>query len=265
MKIYSKGSATITLLLCSVLAGCKGKQADTAAPGQAAPAAAPTFQVDAATAGSIHGVVSYTGAKPKPSVIDMSSDPLCVQAHKGKALDESMVVSSKGGLGNAFVYITSGLEGKHFAPPATPVTIDQGGCWFRPRVLGIQVEQTLNITNSDPVTHNIHPMAKVNREWNHSQGPGDPPMHRTFSKQEIMIPVKCNIHDWMHAYIGVVDNPYFATTKDDGTFDLPNLPPGTYTVTAWHETLGTQQTTVTVAQSGKAETTLQFHANGTAK
>ena len=261
MKIHIKSNTTSLLLLCALLAGCKGKQADTAAPGQAAPAAAPAFQVDAATAGSIHGSINYQGAKPRPKVIDMSSDPACVAAHKGKANDESLVVSSKGGLGNAFVYISSGLEGKHFAPPTAPVTIDQGGCWFRPRVLGIQTEQTLDITNSDPVTHNIHPMAKVNREWNHSQGPGDPPMHRTFSKQEVMIPVKCNIHDWMHAFIGVVDNPYFATTKDDGSFDLPNLPPGTYTVTAWHETLGTQQATVTVPASGKAQTTLQFHAN----
>jgi hypothetical protein len=85
-------------------------------------------------------------------------------------------------------------------------------------------------------------------------------MHRKFTKQEVMIPVKCNIHEWMHAYIGVVDNPYFATTKDDGTFTLPNLPPGTYTVTAWHELLGTQETTVTIAASGKAEANLQFHA-----
>lgn len=258
MKISLTYTAA-ALLLFGLLTGCKSKT-ETAAPGQTAPAAAPAFQVDAATAGSIRGVVKYDGAKPKPKLIDMSGDPACVSAHKGKAYDESLVAGSKGGLGNAFVYISAGLEGKHFAAPSAPVTIDQGGCWFRPRVLGIQTGQTLDITNSDPVTHNIHPMAKVNGEWNHSQGPGDPPMHRTFSKQEIMIPVKCNIHDWMHAYIGVVDNPYFATTKDDGSFDLPNLPPGTYTVTAWHETLGTQQATVTVAASGKAEADLQFHA-----
>ena len=219
MKIRLHGFTTPLLLLCSMLLGCNAKQADKAAPGQSAPAAAPAFQVDAATAGTIHGTVRYEGAKPKPKLIDMSSDPSCVAAHKGKAYDESLVVGAKGGLGNAFVYISGGLEGKHFAVPSTAVTIDQSGCWFRPRVLGLQTGQTLDIVNSDPVTHNIHPMAVVNREWNHSQGPGDPPMHRTFSKQEVMIPVKCNIHDWMHAFIGVVDNPYFATTKDDGTFD----------------------------------------------
>jgi hypothetical protein len=260
MKLQVKSTTSSLLLLCGMIAGCKGKQPETITVGQAAPAAAPTFQVDLATAGSIHGTITYSGAKPKPKLIDMSSDPTCVAAHKGKAYDESLVVGAKGGLGNAFVYISSGLEGKHFAVPSTPETIDQGGCWFRPRVLGLQTEQTLNITNSDPVTHNIHPMAKVNHEWNHSQGPGDPPMHRTFSKQEVMIPVKCNIHDWMHAFIGVVDNPYFATTKDDGSFDLPDLPPGTYTVTAWSETLGTQQATVAVAANGKTETKLQFAA-----
>jgi plastocyanin len=190
----------------------------------------------------------------------MSSDPTCVAAHKGKAYDETLVVGAKGGLANAFVFIEKGLEDKHFATPTGAVTIDQAGCWFRPRVLGIQVGQTLDVVNSDPVTHNIHPMATVNHEWNHSQGPGDPPMHRIFNKPEIMIPVKCNIHDWMHAFIGVVDHPYFATTKDDGSFTLPNLPPGTYTVTAWHETLGRQSTTLTVSAKGKAEANLTFSA-----
>jgi hypothetical protein len=222
--------------------------------------AAATFKVDPTTAATITGTIKYSGPKPKAKLIDMSSDPACVAAHKGKAYDESLI-TIKGGLGNAFVYISKGLEDKHFAVPETGTTIDQAGCWFRPRVLGLQTGQSLDVVNSDPVTHNIHPMAVVNREWNHSQGPGDPVMHRKFAKQEIMIPVKCNIHNWMHAYIGVVDNPYFTITKDDGTFSLPNLPPGTYTVSVWHETLGTQDTTVTVAASGKAETNLTFKAN----
>ncbi len=244
--------------------GCNSKPAETAVPSASSTPSAPAepvFQVDAATAGSIRGTVKYDGPKPKAKRIDMSSDPSCVAAHKGKAYDESLV-TTKGSLGNAFVYVEKGLEGKHFATPAAAVTIDQAGCWFRPRVLGIQTGQTLDIVNSDPVTHNIHPMAVLNREWNHSQGPGDPAMHRTFSKQEVMIPVKCNIHGWMHAYIGVVDHPYFAVTKDDGSFELPNLPPGTYTVTVWHETLGKQSATVTVAASGKATADIQFHAKG---
>lgn len=248
------------LVLTSLLSGCKAKPSQSpAATADTPETAAPVFQVDAATAGSVHGTVKYDGPKPKLVTIDMSSDPLCVKAHQGKAVDESLVVNGKGELANAFVYVEKGLEGKRFAVPSASVTIDQGGCWFRPRVLGIQIGQTLDVVNSDPVTHNIHPMAVVNREWNHSQGPGDPPMHRRFSKVEVAIPVKCNIHGWMHDSIAVVDSPYFAVTQNDGSFNLPNLPPGTYTVTAWHEKLGTQQATVTVPASGKVAADIAFH------
>ena len=191
-------------------------------------------------------------------MIDMSSDPACVEAHHGKAYDESLVVSSNGSLGNAFVYIEKGLEGKNFEVPSTPVTIDQRGCWFRPRVLGVQIGQVLQVVNSDPVTHNIHPMAEVNREWNHSQGPGDAPLSRKFLKPEIMIKVKCNIHSWMHAFIGVVEHPYFAVSKDDGSFEIDNLPLGTYTLAVWQENLGTQEQQVTVTPHSTAVTKFTF-------
>jgi len=248
-------------LLLLAVTGCKKTQstADTSAATQ--PPAPTYFKVDTATAGTVTGTIKYEGPKAKPKVIDMSSDPACAKAHKGgKVLDESLLVDKNGDLANAFVYISKGLEGKAFAPPTDSVKIDQNGCWFRPRVLGLQTGQTLDIVNSDPVTHNIHPMPHDNREWNHSQGPGDPPMHRKFINAEVMIPVKCNIHDWMHAFIGVLDHPYFAVTGDDGTFKLPNLPPGTYTVTAWHENMDPVETTVTIAASGKAEADLTFHA-----
>jgi plastocyanin len=253
-------SASLVLFAAIAFTGCNSKPTATTPTTTATPAAAPAppaFTVDPATAGSITGLVKYSGPKPKAKVIDQSSDPACVTANKGKIYDESLI-TTKGGLGNAFVYISKGLEGKTFATPTASVTIDQKGCWFRPHLVGLQTGQTLDVVNSDPVTHNIHPMAHINHEWNHSQGPGDPPMHRTFTKQEVMIPVKCNIHDWMHAFIGVVDNPYFTVTKDDGTYTLPNLPPGTYTVSVWHETLGTQETTVTIAASAKAEANLAF-------
>jgi plastocyanin len=214
--------------------------------------------VDPATAGSISGSIRFIGAKPRPKLIDMSEDPACVEAHHTKAYDESLVVNKSGRLASAFVYVKSGLEGKHFEPPQAPVTIDQQGCWFRPRVVGIQVGEPLRVINSDPVTHNIHPLAEINREWNHSQGPGDPPIARKFIKPEIMIPVKCNIHSWMHAYIGVVDNPYFAVSGDDGSFQIHNLPPGDYVIEAWHEKLGTQQQRVTIGASAAAELNFTF-------
>jgi plastocyanin len=245
-------------LISSILiaAGCSpdSKKAQTTVQQPAVPA----FHVDPATAGSISGAIRYTGPRPARKVIDMSEDPACVEAHHGKAVDESLVVSPKGSLANTFIYVKSGLEGKRFDVPSTPVVIDQRGCWFRPRVLGIQVGQQLQVINSDPVTHNIHPMAEINREWNHSQGAGDPPLNRKFIKPEVMIPVKCNIHHWMHAYIGVVDNPYFAVSKDDGSYSIANLPPGTYTIGVWQEGLNTQEQQVTVAPHSNTQANFTF-------
>ena len=160
---------SVAVLLSAVLAGCN-KATQTAAPAAPLEVKAiepPAYQVDASTAGDIHGTVRYEGPRPAAKLIDMSEDPACVAAHKGKAHDESLVVGKGGALANSFVYIEKGLEGKRFAVPAASVTIDQGGCWFRPRVLGIQTGQQLLVVNSDPVTHNIHPMAHINREWNH--------------------------------------------------------------------------------------------------
>jgi hypothetical protein len=224
----------------------------------ATPAQPPACHVDLTTAGSISGVIRYTGKRPIEKKIDMSEDPACVEAHHGKALDESLVVAPNGALANAFLYVKQGLEGKRFDPPSTPVTIDQRGCWFHPRVFGVQVNQEFDVVNSDPVTHNIHPMAMVNREWNHSQGAGDPPLKRHFTKPEVMIAVKCNIHRWMHAYIGVVDNPYFAVTGADGSFTIPNLPPGTYTIGIWQEDLGSQARQITVVPHANTQLNLSL-------
>ncbi|WP_255550796.1 carboxypeptidase regulatory-like domain-containing protein [Granulicella sp. dw_53] len=226
--------------------GCSNAPKNVPSTGPA-PQPAPSFyKVDPATAGSLTGTIKFSGKKPSPKLIDMREDPACVEAHHGKAYDQSLVVSSNGSVANAFVYIKAGLEGKNFEAPKSPVTIDQSGCWFRPGVLGIQTNQTLQVTNSDPVTHNIHPMAEVNREWNHSQGPGDAPLSRHFIKPEIMIRVKCNIHSWMHAFIGVLPHPYFDVSRDDGSFEIKNLPAGTYSIAVWQENLGTQEQQITV-------------------
>jgi Polysaccharide lyase family 4, domain II len=250
---FTLGSACCIALL---FIGCSNKT-ETKQAAAAQPAKS-FYKVDPATAGSITGTVHFSGKWPARKLIDMSGDPACVEAHHGKAYDESLIVGSGGSLANAFIYVKAGLEGKNFEVPATPVTIVQSGCWFRPRVLGIQTNQTLQVANSDPVTHNIHPMAQVNREWNHSQGPGDAPINRKFIKSEIMIPVKCNIHSWMHAFIGVVDHPYFAVSKDDGSFEIKNLPPGTYTIAAWQERLGTLETQVTIAPGKDSALQLSF-------
>jgi plastocyanin len=216
------------------------------------------FKVDPATAGVVTGKILFAGKAVPPKQVDMEEDPQCNKLHKAAVLDQPVAVNKDGTLANVFVYIKSGLDGKKFAPPAAPAVMDQKGCWFEPRVLGIQTGQQFEVTNSDPVTHNIHPRAHVNREWNQSQAEGTPPLQRKFSQREIMIRVKCNIHGWMHAYIGVVDNPYFAVTGTDGTFELKNVPPGEYTIEAWQEELGVQEQHVTVAPSGKAEVAFTF-------
>jgi len=239
-------------------AGCSKAPAGAARKTEEPAPAVSYFKVDPATAGTISGSIRYVGPKPPRKAIDMSGDPLCVEAHHGKAYDESLLVGPQGGLANAFVYIKSGLEGKTFETPATPARLDQRGCWFTPRVLGVQTNQPLEISNSDPVTHNVHPMAQSNREWNHSQGSGEPPITRRFPRPEVMIPVKCNIHSWMHCFIGVVDHPYFAVSGAGGTFTIRNIPPGDYVLEAWHEKLGTQELKVTVAPSGQQQVDFKF-------
>jgi plastocyanin len=242
------------VLALAILTGCSTKAPETKTV-EPAPA---YFKVDPATAGAVKGTIRFTGKKAARTPIDMSSDPACVESHKGKAFDETVVVNPNGTLSGVFIYIKTGLEGKRFEIPSSSVTIDQRGCWFHPRVLGIQTGQKLEVTNSDPVTHNIHPLAQINREWNHSQGQGDEPIGRKFTKAEIMIRVKCNIHSWMHAYIGVVDHPYFAVTGPDGLFEIKNVPPGDYLVEAWHETLGAKEQKMTITPGGKVEMNFGF-------
>lgn len=227
------------------------------------PAAPAYFKVDPATAGSVSGKVIFHGKIPPHKKVDMSEDPQCAGLHRSPVYDDAIAASAGGGLANVFVYVSKGLEGKKFETPAQPVSIDQKGCWFIPRVMGIQAGQQFDVINSDPVTHNIHPRPHNNREWNQSQDPGAPPLVRKFMAPEVMVRVKCNIHGWMHAWIGVVDNPYYAVTGTDGKFDLSNLPPGNYTITAWQEDLGTMDQQVTVSPQSKND--VQFTYQGESK
>jgi len=186
----------------------------------------------------------------------MQDEPACRRLHSGSVLAEDLVANANGTLANIFVYVKSGLEGKTFEKPKEAVTIDQRGCLFKPHVLGIIAGQTLSVANSDPFSHNIHPMPTDNREWNQQQPPQAPNLEREFARPEIMIPVKCNIHSWMRAYIGVLDHPYFSVTGEEGTFALKNLPPGDYVVAAWQETLGELEQKVSVAAA--ATQTVEF-------
>lgn len=211
------------------------------------------FHVDPATAGVIKGSIVYHGPKPTRKVIDMDSDAGCEKAHANSpAYDEPVVVGPHGGLENTFVYIQSGLEGKKFEPSNKSVVLDQHGCMFVPRIVAVQAGSSLDLRNSDTVSHNIHLMPKNNYEWNQQQSPNAPDVQHKMVRPEIMIPIKCNVHSWMHAYVGVVDNPYFEVTGADGSFELKNVPPGDYTIGVWHEKLGEQTAQVHVAPSGTA-------------
>jgi plastocyanin len=204
------------------------------------------FQAQAAdpNAGSISGTVKLDGTAPKPSKIDMSQDPAC----KGVNTVETYVVDN-GDLANVFVYVKDGLSG-NFEPPKDAVTIDQQGCKYHPHVLGVMVGQNIDVKNDDPTTHNIHPTPQNNREWNLTQPPGGTPVEKSFAREEIMLPVKCNIHPWMRMYINVVKNPFYAVTGPDGKYEIKGLPPGTYTIGFVQEKLGEKDQKVTVAAKG---------------
>jgi hypothetical protein len=212
--------------------------------------------IDPATIGEITGKIMFSGTPPKAQRINMDQDPTCQQKNPGPVYAEDGKVNPNGTLPNAFVYVKSGAEKYVFAPPAEPATLDQNGCMYKPHVLGIMAGQILRIVTSDDTTHNIHPMPQNNREWNMSQLPGAPPLEQIFKHPEIMIPIKCNQHPWMRAWLGVVANPFFAVTGSDGTYSLKGLPPGNYTIGAWTATFGTKEQTISLA--AKEAKTLDF-------
>ena len=247
-----------------ILAGCGGdKPGATAGTEASTPAASgPPAVPDEANGGIITGKVAFTGEQPKMPILDMSANPACERAHKGAAQkSEEVVVNPNGTLKNVFVWVKSGLPaGQQWAIPATAVTLDQNGCMYRPRVVGVMTGQSFQIANSDPTNHNIHPQPAVNPEWNESQSPQQAALTKSFGRQEVMIPVKCNVHPWMRSFIGVVAHPFFAVTGDDGTFTIKGLPPGTYVIQTLHEKYGPMEQTVTVGP--KESKTVEFSYRG---
>ena len=239
----------IPLLL--LLAACGNAPTEkTEAPEPAAPPAT----VDEVNGATVTGKVTFAGQKPARVELDMSANPVCARAHaKSPAYSEEVAVNPDGSLRNVFVWVKSGLPNATWAPPATPAVLDQDGCVYKPHVLGIMTRQKIEIRNNDLTNHNVHSMATANEAWNTSQPPKGDAMIRTFPRQEVMVPIKCNVHPWMKAYVGVVAHPFFAVTGDAGTFTIKGLPPGTYTIEAWHEKYGTQTQQVTVgAKESKA-------------
>jgi hypothetical protein len=229
------------VLLVSVAAICMSS-------GRSVKAGSPFAAASTVTGASVKGKVKFEGVVPKGHPINMAADPSCAKLHSMPAMTQDIVADNQGGLQNVVVFVADGLGGQNFEPPTQPAVLEQKGCMYQPHVLAVRANQPLDVVNDDPTGHNIHPMPANNREWNKAEPPGSK-MEETFGREEIAIPVKCNIHPWMHTYVAVFKHPFFVITGKDGTFDLSNLPPGTYTIEAWHEKLGTATQKITLGTS----------------
>jgi len=247
MKKYGISFAVASAL---ILSGCGGEKKEEPKSEAPAPAAAP---VDEASAATINGKVAFSGTKPAMRNISMDATPACARAHQTPPKSEEVIVNDNGTLRYTFVWVKAGVPDRQWPAPSGPAQLDQLGCIYRPHMLGVRAGQDIEITNSDPTNHNIHPLPKVNREWNESQPPKGEKKVKQFPREEVMIAVKCNVHPWMRSWIGVVNHPFFAVTGEDGTFTIKGLPPGEYTLEAWHEKFGAKEVKVTVgAKESKA-------------
>lgn len=257
-KVWLVLSIALSLVLAAACGG--GPTNSTNPPANTESAGAGPYS---GPTGTVAGVISFNGTPPAAKKIDTSADPVCGQKNPNLATDDTLVTDGK--LANTFVYIKEGtVEGGKkvadytWSTPTTAAQLDQNGCHYAPHVMGVQVNQKISITNSDATQHNIHPTPKLNPEWNQTQANGAAPIEKTFARPEVLIPVKCNQHPWMKAYIGVMRTPFFAVSGKDGSFEIKGVPPGKYTVVAWREggangTEKTMEVTVPANGSGKAD------------
>jgi plastocyanin len=249
---HLRPAVAVAILLCAAACGGSSAPAPSGPPPDAK-------RVDSSKAGSLAGRVVLDGQPPANPPIKMAADPYCAQQNPNGGTFESFVVDD-GGLENVFVYVKDGLGKYYFDAPTESVKLDQQACRYHPHVLGIRTGQKLVIGNSDETMHNVHAQSKANDEFNAGQPMKNMSTDKVFQAREVMIPFKCNVHNWMQAYVGVLDHPYFAVTHDGGKFELKDLPAGTYTIEAWHEKLGTQTQSVTLAEKDSKAITFTFKA-----
>ncbi|HKA56395.1 MAG TPA: carboxypeptidase regulatory-like domain-containing protein [Candidatus Binatia bacterium] len=242
-------SIGISLLLCTAC----GERGSSKSARQPTP-------LDLSTAGTVSGQVRFDGPVPEQTVLQLSGWSECAAQHPEGNPRAGDVLVNDGRLQNAVVYVKEGLGDRVFAVPTGEITIDQKGCVFVPRTATVRVEQPLRLLNSDPVAHNVHGLTKVARAWNFSLGVKGAARTVTVDKPEVMIELKCDIHPWMHAYVGAFDHPYFALSGADGQFALKDLPPGEYTVEAWHERFGTRSQKVSLGAKETKEIVFTFTA-----
>jgi hypothetical protein len=271
-RLWLAISIMTSLLAFSMACGKKEGAADSGGSDNSGGTTAGTKYAPTGNEGTITGKVNLNGEPPAPAKIDMAQDANC--ASKNPNAVTETVVAKDGKLQNVFVYIKDGTTADNkkivdfsFDTPTTEVSLDQVGCHYVPHVIGMQPNQKLKVINSDPTGHNIHALPKSgsgNEEWNESQPGGAPPITKTFKRSEILVPVKCNQHPWMKAYIGVVKHPFYAVSKEDGSFEIKGVPAGTYTVVAWHEKYGEKTAQVKVDAKGSATSDFSFDATASA-
>ncbi|MES2223294.1 MAG: carboxypeptidase regulatory-like domain-containing protein [Acidobacteriota bacterium] len=256
-KNYARVGLWLIPIVGLALAGCsKHSAANPSVGGNNGSTASPTAnaQIDPATAGSVSGTIRFNGKAPARIVIDMAQDPVCSQGSTTPNMTEQYVVHD-GRLANAFLYIKDGLGNRIYMPTKTPVVLDQKGCRYIPHVIGAMVGQPVEFRNSDRTMHNVHvvPPGSDSSGFDISQAPMAGTERHIFRDAGLMIPVRCNNHPWMEAFLNIVKNPFFAVSRADGSFEIQGLPPGTYTLVAAHEKLGTQSQQITI-RSHKAST-----------
>lgn len=234
-----KLSYILSLFLVVALISCGGKKTEEdedEETGSDKPAAGGAV-VDMANGATITGTVKLEGTAPANKPIKMEADPVCKSAHATGVMEDHWIVGGAGEVANTFVYIKDGLGGKSYASTGGDVTLDQKGCQYEPHVFGVMIGQKVKIINSDKTLHNVHAHGEKNEQFNEGQPAGSAAKEKTMDKVEVMVPIKCDVHGWMNCYAGVLNHPFFAVTGKDGKFEIKGVPPGEYTVTAWHETL----------------------------
>jgi plastocyanin len=253
--------ARLTPLSGFVLIGLSLAAACGSKPAPAPAAAGGGKKVDSATVGAITGRVVFDGTPPAREVLRVGVDQECVKGSGPNPQSDAVLVGPGGALQNVFVYVKDGLDPAYsFDTPTTPVQLDQKGCHYSPRIFGVRAGQPIELMNSDATLHNVHALPMANSEFNTGAPVQGWRMTHVFTVPEVMVRFKCDVHGWMAAYVGVMAHPFFAVSAADGTFDIKGLPPGTYTIAAWHEKFGTRTAQVTVGEHQMQNLTLTFSA-----
>ncbi len=213
----------------------------------------------AVAASSITGSATFDGKAPTLRPLAMDADPACAKKHSAPVPNEMLTLGTGNAMGNVMVWVSKGLPaGKTWPAPKTPAVLDQRGCQYLPHVVGLMVGQPYKILNSDGIVHNVHALPKINKPFNRPMPATVKEATVTFDKAEASFPIKCDVHPWMQAYVGVFSHPFFSVTSTDGKFTISGLDPGTYEITAWHERLGTQTASITVGASDTKTQNFKF-------